>query len=136
MMTAPDEVTLNKEPVLIITFVCLRICFALSQPPPVPRKHPPLIFSQYSHDMSRCGREARRLPARPQVLRSRAQSDGFLTVSNMAQICLLIVTMTCLKFVGLLIRLCLNVGTTCFVYFIFFFFAEHTNSLKLATEFD
>lgn len=49
-MTAPDEVTVNSEPVLIITFVCFWICYTLSQ-------NLLLFFSHYSYDMSQYGRE-------------------------------------------------------------------------------
>lgn len=46
-MTASDEVTVNSEPVLIITSVCFWICLCLSQTLL-------LFFTQYSYDMSQC----------------------------------------------------------------------------------
>lgn len=48
MRTAPDEVRVNSEPVLIITCVCFWICFTLSP-------NPLLFFSQYFYDMSQYG---------------------------------------------------------------------------------
>ena len=48
MMTAPDEVTVNSEPLLIITCVCFRIFLTRSQ-------SPLLFFSHYFCDTSEYG---------------------------------------------------------------------------------
>lgn len=71
MMTAPDEVTVNSEPALIITRVCFWIYFAQSQ-------NPLLSFSQYSCDMSLYGRS---VAARQCGLKSRA-SEHKVTASD------------------------------------------------------
>lgn len=62
MMTALDEVTVNSEPVLIITCVCFWIFYTRSQ-------NPLLSFSQYSCDMSQFGLSVR---ARQCGLKSKA----------------------------------------------------------------
>lgn len=58
MMTVPDEVTLNKEPALIITFVVLSDLLHSVQKKQNQKRPTMLFFSQYSHDKSQCGRKA------------------------------------------------------------------------------
>lgn len=69
MKTAHDEVTVNSEPVLIISCVCFWICFTLSP-------NPLLFFSQYSYNMPQHGAAASQCGLSRELLNRVTVFDG------------------------------------------------------------